>query len=302
MAPAHLRDRVGREDGVAFERGIVQTAPPIAMPPGGEAELFRQDRTLLDVRTFRNRRLRLIGRPDGLVTANGALQPTEIKSHRLLRHGDRIELAFYWLVLGEVRTDRAANPMGWVYLRTQDGSFNSEPVELTPLLLAETEGLVKAVRDARLHGVEPVICRCTVWRGMRRHEVREFVRARHHVSSVIGVGPKRRRVLEDLGCGTWEDLLSQRADDLMRTVNLAVTGLPVSVHEVRRWQSHARSLLTHQVLLADTAAPFPVPEQYLAFDAEYTAGSMWLPGVRLVRPEGDLCYAIWTTRRVKQRR
>lgn len=28
------------EDGVAFERGIVQAAPPIVMPPGGEARTF----------------------------------------------------------------------------------------------------------------------------------------------------------------------------------------------------------------------------------------------------------------------
>jgi hypothetical protein len=69
------------QDGVEFERRIVEAAPPIALPPGGEAELFAHDHTLLDVRTFRNSRLRLIGRPDGLVTANGALQPIEIKSH-----------------------------------------------------------------------------------------------------------------------------------------------------------------------------------------------------------------------------
>src|SRR5215510_12236146 len=55
------------QDGVSFERGIVETAAPIALPPGGEAELFSQDRTLLNVRTFRNPGLRLICRPDGLV-------------------------------------------------------------------------------------------------------------------------------------------------------------------------------------------------------------------------------------------
>src|SRR6266851_4421346 len=82
------------ETGIAFERSIVDAAAPVQMPAGGEAELFTQDHTLLDVRAFRNPGLRLIGRPDGLVTANGALQPIEIKSHRLLRHGDRIELAF----------------------------------------------------------------------------------------------------------------------------------------------------------------------------------------------------------------
>jgi hypothetical protein len=46
-------------------------------------------------------------------------------------------------------------------------------VELTPELLAETEQLIQAVRDVRRRGVEPVFCRCTVCRGVRRKEVRE---------------------------------------------------------------------------------------------------------------------------------
>lgn len=156
------------QDGVSFERGIFAAAPPIAMPPGGEAELFSEDHTLLDVRTFRSPRLRLIGRPDGLVTASGSLQPIEIKSHRLLKHSDRIELAFYWLLFSDIRTYGAADPMGWVFLRAEDGSFTRQPAALTPPVLAETEALIKAVRDARRYGVEPVICRCTVCRGIRR--------------------------------------------------------------------------------------------------------------------------------------
>lgn len=33
------------EDGIAFERGIVEAAVPVATPPGGEAELFAQGHT-----------------------------------------------------------------------------------------------------------------------------------------------------------------------------------------------------------------------------------------------------------------
>lgn len=83
------------------------------------ATIISQDHSLLNVWTFRNPRLRLIGRPDGLVTANGALQPIEIKSHRLLKHSDRMELAFYWLLLSDIRTSGAADPMGWVFLRAK---------------------------------------------------------------------------------------------------------------------------------------------------------------------------------------
>lgn len=280
-------------DGIAFERSIVDAAAPMPMPPGGEAELFAQDHILPQVRAFRNPRLRLIGRPDGLVTANGALQPIEIKSHRLLQHSDRIELAFYWLLLGYLRTARAASPVGWVFLRGQDDSHRREMVELTPQVLAETGELIRAVRHARSHGVEPVWCRCTVCSGIRRRQVTEAVRGRRDLSSVSGVGPRRREALLAAGYSCWDDLLADDAEDISHAVGLA--GQRVSAGEVKRWQWHARALATSRPLLADGAEAFPVPDEYVAFDAEYTAGNVWLLGARVVRPEGDLCFCIWAS-------
>lgn len=283
------------EEGVAFERGIVDAAQPIAMPPGGEPELFAQDHTLLAVRAFRSPRLRLVGRPDGLVTANGALQPIEIKSHRLLQHSDLIELAFYWLLFGDLRTAGAADPVGWVFLRTQDGSHVREMVELTAEVISETEDLIRDVRHARRHGVEPVWCRCTVCRGVRRREVTEAVRERRDLSSVSGVGRVRREALLAAGYASWDDLLANDAEDIARAISLPLARPLASASEVRRWQSHARALAANQALLAEDGAPFPVPNEYVAFDAEYTADHVWLLGVRAVRPEGDLCFSLWVS-------
>ena len=283
------------EEGAAFERGIVDAAAPITMPPGGEPELFTQEHTLLEVRAFRNPRLRLVGRPDGLVTAAGALQPIEIKSHRLLQHSDRIELAFYWLLLGDLRTAQTADPVGWIFLRQRDGSHVREMVELSPEVLAETQALIRAVRHARRHGVEPVWCRCTVCRGIRRRQVTEAVCERRDLSSVSGVGPVRREALLAAGYASWDDLLTADAEDIASALNRPRARLLVSVGEVRRWQSHARTLVTNQVLLVDDARPFPVPGEYIAFDAEYTPDNVWLFGVRVVRPEGDLCFCVWAS-------
>jgi predicted RecB family nuclease len=283
------------EDGVAFERGIVDAAAPMVTPPGGEAELFTQNHTLLDVRPFRNPRLRLVGRPDGLVTAGGVLQPVEIKSHRLVQHSDRIELAFYWLLLDYLRTARTATPVGWVFLRQRDGSHVQEMVELTPEVLGETQDLIRAVRHARRHGVEPIWCRCTVCRGIRRRPVTEAVRERRDLSSVSGVGRVRRDALLAAGYTSWDDLLREDAEDIARALNRPPARSLASVSEVRRWQSHARALAADQVLLTDDAGPFPVPGEYIAFDAEYTPDSVWLFGVRVVRPEGDLCFCVWAS-------
>jgi predicted RecB family nuclease len=281
-------------DGVAFERSIVDAAVPLAMPPGGEAELFTQEHTLLEVRAFRNPRLRLVGRPDGLVTAAGVLQPVEIKSHRLVQHSDRIELAFYWLLLGDLRTARAADPVGWVFLRQRDGSHAREMVELSSEVIAETQDLIRAVRHARCHGVEPVWCRCTVCRGVRRREVTEAVREPRDLSSVSGVGPIRRDALLAAGYTSWDDLLKE-PQDIARALNRARARPLANVGEVRQWQAHARALAANQALLTDDARPFPVPSEYIAFDAEYTPDNVWLFGVRVVRPDGDLCFCAWAS-------
>lgn len=283
------------ESGIAFEQGIVEAAIPIELPPGGEAELFAGDHTILQVRAFRNRELRLIGRPDGLVTAHGALQPVEIKAHRLLRHSDRIELALYWLLLSSSRTVKAAEPVGWVFLRQLDGSHTRERVELTPQLLAETEELITAVRRVRIEGVQPVWCRCTVCRGVRYRQVVAAIRERRDLSSVWGVGRVKREALETVGYVRWEDLLGHDAEDIAAAVNVRRARRLVSASEVRRWQAHAQALVTDDAVLGVDVEAFPVPGEYIAFDAEYTAANMWLLGARVVRRNGDLCFSIWAS-------
>jgi predicted RecB family nuclease len=265
------------------------------MPPSGEPELFTQDHILLEVRTIRSPRLRLVGRPDGLVTAAGALQPIEIKSHRLLQHSDRIELAFYWLLLGHLRTGQTASPVGWVFLRQRDGSHAREMVELSPELLAETQDLIRDVRCARRHGVDPVWCGCSVCRGVRRREVTEAVHEQRDLSSVSGVGPVRRDALLATGYANWDDLLTEDAQDIACALNRPLVRSLVSVSEVRRWQAHARALAANQALPTEDAVPFPVPDEYIAFDAEYTADNVWLLGVRVVRPQGGLCFCVWAS-------
>ena len=65
-------------EGVAFERGIVDATRSIVMPLGSETELFSQDFTIPAVRTFENPSLGLIGKPDGIVTANGRFSPSRL--------------------------------------------------------------------------------------------------------------------------------------------------------------------------------------------------------------------------------
>ena len=280
-------------EGVAFERGIVDAARSIVMPLGGETELTGQDFTIPVVRTFENRSLGLIGKPDGLVTANGALQPIEIKSHRLLKRSDRMELSFYWLLLSAERTDDTAEPTGWIFLR-EGGSYTCDMVKLTSELLDETRSVIEQVRRVRRDGVEPRLCRCTVCNGLRRQQVREHVLTRRDLSAISGVGRTTQQALFAAGFANWDDLLQRDAHDISCTVSRHLTK-PISSRQVRRWQLHAQALMADQILWMEDAKPFPLPDQYIVFDAEYTADNIWLLGVRVIQIGGDLCFSLWAS-------
>lgn len=84
MTPLHAELAAA---GVEFEGRVVAGAAPVSIPPGGEREFFRGDQTVFTTRLFRNEALRLRGRPDGVVSAGGAVEPIEIKSHRQVAAG-----------------------------------------------------------------------------------------------------------------------------------------------------------------------------------------------------------------------
>jgi hypothetical protein len=74
------------------------------MSPADLPALLKSDITILGTPLFENKQLKLRGCPDGIDAASGALYPIEIKSHREPIHLDRLELAFYWLLLQPHRT------------------------------------------------------------------------------------------------------------------------------------------------------------------------------------------------------
>lgn len=281
--------------GVGFEREIVGRAQPITLPEGGVRELLRGEHTLLGTPGVRNERLCLRGRPDGIETAGGALEPIEIKSHRLLRRSDRIELAFYWLLLDDHRTARHVAPAGWMFLRQRDGSHLRQRVEISPELLDETRDLIAAIRRARVEGVVPIRCRCTVCRGLHREHVNAVVQERRHVSAVHGVGRTFSAALEQAGLSRWEDLVEADAEVIAAAVSAILTGRTVSPGQVERWRWHARSLIEGVPVPGPGTVQFPVGESFIALDAEYTADNVWLIGARVVDPAGDQRLSWWAS-------
>ena len=160
--------------GVDFEARATAGAQPVKIPPGTEKEFFGGDRTVYlppSSPLLRNEPLRLRGRPDGVVSADGAVEPIEIKSHRRVRPSDVIELAFYWRLLEPLRSVEAV-PAGWVFLRSPDGSLTEQRKAIPAAVFAQLDAAISAVREARINGVfQDRFCRCAVCGGIKRDEV-----------------------------------------------------------------------------------------------------------------------------------
>jgi predicted RecB family nuclease len=275
-------DQAVLDEGNRFEAGIVAAALPIATPPGGPVELFAEDHVLLDVQTLYNPDLHLAGRPDGIVTANGRLEPIEIKAHRSVTHMDRLELAFYWVLLSAFRTRSTGLPKGWVYTRLSDGGHDENEVTIAQDLIEEVSGLIDEVRSARRVGVSPRECRCRVCDELRDGEVSAASSSTRDVSMIRGIGWHYREALVKSGYESWDRLLDGDAAAISSRVE-QVTGQKLAVSEIRRWQAHALSYESEGPVLAGTAGGFPVPSEYLALDLEYVPGELiWIIGLRVV--------------------
>ncbi|HZZ65651.1 MAG TPA: hypothetical protein VFE17_09145, partial [Candidatus Baltobacteraceae bacterium] len=85
--------------------------------------------TLLKPPLLENEELQLFGKPDGIETACGLLVPLEVKSHRRPKFTDRLELAFYWMVLEAYRM-RKAEPYGVLILPNRFGGKERHEVEI----------------------------------------------------------------------------------------------------------------------------------------------------------------------------
>ena len=203
--------------GVDFETRATAGAQPVTIPPGTEKEFFRGERTVYlppSSRLFRNEPLRLRGRPDGVVSAGGVVEPIEIKSHRRVRESDVIELAFYWRLLEPLRSVDAV-PAGWVFLRSPDGSVTEQRMAIPAGVFAQLDAAIRGVRQARINGVpEDRFCRCAVCGGIKRDEVRRRAISAQDVSTVIGVGRSYGAALRACGVDRWPSLLAADPDVL----------------------------------------------------------------------------------------
>jgi predicted RecB family nuclease len=219
---------------------------------------------------------KLYGIPDGVVPAGGALYPIEIKSHAHQAPTDRLELAFYWLLLEQWRAPGDHEPLGILYLRTRVGLEKVE-VPLLQECFKDLAEYVERVRSARIHGVRPRVCRCPSCRGLRRKEVLAAAREDRDVTLINGIAITRADRLVEIGIGTWEDLLEVDPEQIQRCLHEQQDH--VGLADIERWRQHARAYQS-ETPVAFGSRP-DIGEKFIALDLEYTGvgGRIWLTGL-----------------------
>jgi predicted RecB family nuclease len=277
------------QQGVEFQASVEATAVPRAIDSADLPSVFANESIrLFGIPVLENENLKIYGRPDGVDTAKGALFPVEIKSHYGVQFHDKLELAFYWMLLEPYRS-RTASPRGYLLLR-QGRRDKSVEVELRPSHFERVNELLEDIRQARLTGVRPRICDCAMCSGLKRDEIRAAALANKDLTLISDIGMVRARHLEKCGIANYDDLLA--ADSAAIVEKLRHRKCGVSVAQVERWKHHAASFSTSRPVLFGN--PPPLNGSFLALDLEYGPGPfIWLVGICIVSPGRREHLALW---------
>jgi len=284
--------------GVAFQFEVEAHAKPVPADVDLPT-IFGKDNVeffLAGLPPLVNKKLALRGLPDGVYTEGGALIPIETKSHREVLPSDRIELAFYWLLLEPYRT-RASEPRGVLILRRHGAAIEVE-VPLLPRHFEKVARLVAEVRRARRYGVEPRICSCSVCAGPMRDEVLLRAYEAKDLTMIYQVGPVLARTMEALGVTSYTDLVGCDQGELLAA--LKANKRSVSAAMVAGWCHHAESYTRAEAVLFGLRPP--VPSSFIALDLEYAPGHTWLMGACVVDGDDRRFVQLWADTPAEERR
>ena len=279
--------------GIEFEGAIVSEAAPL--PPSMTwAKLLKRDEVVLGVPVFRNEELRLVGRPDGIRTARGALAPIEIKKHGGVHESDVLELAFYWLLLEPHRTKFNVDPFGIVIYETEEGD-EERVVPLEPAHFEEVYSLIAAVRFARRDGVRPSFCLCMIC--ATRVEARESIGESRDFKVIYEVGRHRGSGLTEIGLRDVDDFMTRPSGEIV--LKLREIKRFVSVATVDRWKFHIIAYRDAKPLFF--AAPRLASSRYIVVDLEYD-DNVWLFGYLTRDRTAGTCEVVqcWADNRVQR--
>jgi predicted RecB family nuclease len=279
------------DDGNAFHGRVESMALPVPKE-AGLSELFATDAKLLGLPILENEGLMILGAPDGVDAAAGALLPVEIKSHKDVRRSDELELAFYWMLLEPYRTRQVDEPSGILVLR-RDGQPVQVDVSINPSRFEQVETLLGEIRKVRRKGVRPRVCGCAACSGPLRKRINRMTRKGRDLTLLFDVSRSRVEAFEAVGIKNYEELAACDGQSLRKRLHYAGTYL--SLAQIEQMCFHARSYQEARPILF--GKPPPAEDAFIALDLEYNTLSkpnlVWLVGLMVVEGDEKEHLAFW---------
>ncbi|MGQ0743282.1 MAG: ribonuclease H-like domain-containing protein [Acidimicrobiales bacterium] len=292
-------------DGFAFQAQVEAADQPIQIDMADRPAVLAAEDNILWLDgwpALENPDLGLRGLPDGVRTKGRALIPIETKSHRDVLPTDRLELAFYWLLLQPLRKavemevagantlTRAAEPVGTLVLR-RGGVPEEVTVDLLPHHFEKVARIVDEVRRVRRYGAQPRMCSCSVCAGPMRDEVRRRAVRERDLLLIWGIGRVKAQALEEVGIKRHTDLIGCDQPKVLATLRQNKSG--VSEAMLASWCHHAESYARAEAVVF--GAPQPAPESFVALDLEYdsAANHIWLIGACIVDGQERRVVQLW---------
>lgn len=264
------------EHGVEFESSVRADAE---VDQAGEDVVWRcggQPPLMLNTELYGNTELGISGIPDGVDTETGLWAPVEVKSHRRSTALDRIELAFYWLLLAPFRERRAA-PHGYLVLPVPSAEPRVERVGLRTEDLTRVKRFLPEVRRARSSEPPLAFCRCYVCTILVPSNADRELLGTSDLSLLFGLGHHRRREFEAVGITRYDVLADSTVDAVMDRFDGGRRSFGRS--DVEGWIAHATSYRDHRHVIFRDASP--MPDDYISLDLEYErTGFVWAAGVK----------------------
>lgn len=285
----------------ASDHALLGKVEKLALPAAEKelAELFTEDIKLVGIPTLENRERQIFGAPDGVDTAGGALAPIAIRAHKHVRRGDKLELAFQWMLLEPYRTREPQERRGILVLRRNHAPVPIE-IELSDSYFEQVEALLEKIRSARETGVKARLCGCNVCSGPLQDRVSQQTHDGKDLTLLFEVGRGRASAFESVGIHDYKDIYlcdPQKTSEALREM-----GTHISPVQLEQMQFHARSYEEGRAILF--GPPPKVSDSFIAVDLEYNSfrPHLWLIGIYLVDGDRFEFVPLWADSRRAERR
>lgn len=283
------------ERGTAFHSSVVAEAAPLTEYADPQQLSREESSRTFDIDLVKNHKLKIMGKPDAIDVLKGELIPVEIKSHKNVQFSDKLELAFYWLLLEQYQTKRTISPRGVLILR-RNGRPEQVDVEIRPTHVQRVHRLHREIRDARVNGVSPKKCKCNV---CTKAMADRIDLATGSLSLISQMRDEHVRCLEEFDITNYEQLRTASTDAIV--ARFQEEGYSVTPHKVNGWKHHATSYATGRIIVFGD--PPPLHNGFLALDLEYMPETsfVWLIGVCIVDSSGHEHFSFWADNRSEEK-